>query len=529
MPPTMDGANSRSPLGRQSPIAASSMSATTELAGDAASSSSQTEVVEESPRASRSPKQSQQSDALDARGPGSALSIPLTVTNSQESHVTSSSAHAVTPPASDISSVTDNGIAGYLGQHSAPAVNKTDHLLQLSTLAAARDRISIGTAAGVSRKRMADGEVKAGMVNMSPIKGRGHGHSRNLSAVSVASTGSTIGELSAELKTRLSYAMVKVNFGWQGHSIEEVESMAASQAASPTSGSSTIRRHSSSTSPRLDVTAASAQVHRAQQSAIRRKSDSPNLMSNKPSLAPPATIQPSLNAARSNPRRNSSPRYTPTMLSHSHSASPHTPAQPMVVDSHQSLSQPAHMTDPILFPSHQNVREQDAMEALLFMSSPNNSANLKHTFSPSASPNPQAGAFRSSAARHALPSAPRKGLPAHRPSNLNRRAGFDRSPGLVHPPGSPMDVDSPQHAYHNPNGATPKRRVKGTNSHLRGALSLPTGLGAGHATARRVLRDEDIERMLDRASAEAADSSDDEEIQIPRLRNEVAGMMGVRG
>jgi hypothetical protein len=163
----MGGADSRSPLGRQSPIAASSMSATTELAGDAASSSSQTEVVEESPRASTSPKQSQQSDAL---GPGSALSIPLTVTNSQESHVTSSSAHAVTPPASD-------------------------HLLQLSTLAAARDRISIGTAAGVSRKRMADGEVKAGMANMSPIKGRGHGHARNLSAVSVASAGSTIGEV----------------------------------------------------------------------------------------------------------------------------------------------------------------------------------------------------------------------------------------------------------------------------------------------------------------------------------------------
>lgn len=195
MPPTMDDVDSRLPLGRQSPIAASSMSAATELAGDAASSSSQTEVVEESPRGSSSPKQSQQSDALGASGSGSALSIPLTVTNSQESHVTSSSAHAVTPPASDISSVTDNGIAGYLGQHSAPATDKTDHLLQLSTLAAARDRISIGTAAGVSRKRMADGEVKAGMANVSPIKGRSHGHARNLSAVSVTSTSSTIGEV----------------------------------------------------------------------------------------------------------------------------------------------------------------------------------------------------------------------------------------------------------------------------------------------------------------------------------------------
>ncbi|KAL6863569.1 hypothetical protein J3F83DRAFT_762418 [Trichoderma novae-zelandiae] len=483
--------------------------------GDAASSQSE---VGETPR-DPSPKQSQQSDALDASGPGSALSIPLTVTNSQESHVTSSSA-----PASDISSVTD-GAAGYLAHDasSAAARDRNDHLLQLSTIAAAQDRIAT---AGASRKRMADGEVKTGM---SPARGRGHGHARNLSTVSVTSTGSTIGELSAELKTRLSYAMMKVNFGWQGHSIDQVESMAASQAVSPTSASSTVRRHSSSASPRLDVTTSSAQVHLAQQAAARRKSDSPNLTSSKPSLAPPATIQPSISATRSNPRRNSSPRYTPTMLSHSHSASPHTPGQPMLIDSHQSLSQPARINDPVLYPSHQNVREQDAMEALLFMSSPNNSANLKHTFSPSASPNPQTGALRNTTTRHALPSGPRKVLPGHRPANVHKRAGFDKTPGLMHPPGSPMDVDSPQHSYYSPNGTTPKRRVKGANSHLRGALSLPTGLGAGHAGARRVLRDEDIERMLDRAGAEAADSSDDEEIQIPRLRNDTTGMMGVRG
>ncbi|KAF3070029.1 hypothetical protein CFAM422_006977 [Trichoderma lentiforme] len=512
-----------SPVAAAAAVAAASSSSATDMAvgnldGDIDIASSQSEVGE-TPR-DPSPKQSQQSDAHDASGPGSALSIPLTVTNSQESHVTSSSVHAMTPPASDISSVTD-GAAAYLA-HDASA-DKNDHLLQLSTIAAAQDRIST---AGASRKRMADGEVKAGM---SPVKGRGHGHARTLSTVSITSTGSTIGELSAELKTRLSYAMVKVNFGWQGHSIEEVESMAASQAVSPASGSSTIRRHSSSASPRLDITAASTQVHLAQQAGIRRKSDSPNLLSNKPSLAPPATIQPSISAARSNPRRNSSPRYTPTMLSHSHSASPHTPGQPMLVETHQSLSQPARMADPILFPSHQNVREQDAMEALLFMSSPNNSANLKHTFSPSASPNPQSSAFRNVAARHALPSGPRKGLPGHRPTtNAHQRPGFNKSPGMMHPPGSPMEVDSPQHPYYSPNGATPKRRLKGPNSHLRGALSLPTGLGAGHNSARRVLRDEDIERMLDRASAEAADSSDDEEIQIPRLRNDV-GMMGVRG
>lgn len=155
--------------------------------GDAASS--QREVAE-TPR-DLSPKQSQQSDALDASGSGAALSIPLTVTNSQESHVTSSSAPAMTPPASDISSVTD-GAAGYLAHDASSAAgrDKNDHLLQLSTIAAAQDRIS--TTAGASRKRMADGEVKAGM---SPPGARGHGHGRNLSTVSVTSTGSTIGEV----------------------------------------------------------------------------------------------------------------------------------------------------------------------------------------------------------------------------------------------------------------------------------------------------------------------------------------------
>jgi hypothetical protein len=154
--------------------------------GDAASSQSE---VAETPR-DPSPKQSQQSDALDASGPGAALSIPLTVTNSQESHITSSSAPAMTPPASDISSVTD-GAAGYVAHDasSAAARDRNDHLLQLSTIAAAQDRIST---AGASKKRMADGEVKAGM---SPARGHGQGHARNLSTVSATSTGSTIGEV----------------------------------------------------------------------------------------------------------------------------------------------------------------------------------------------------------------------------------------------------------------------------------------------------------------------------------------------
>lgn len=304
--------------------------------------------------------------------------------------------------------------------------------------------------------------------------------------------------------------MVKVNHGWQSHSLDEVESM-ASQAVSPTSSTSTVhRRHGSSASPRLPLSASAAQVHFAPDPVQRRKSNSPPSLfpsSSGPGLAPPASIRPSSMpvAPRSNTRRNSNPRYTPTLLSHA-SASPRTPAQPPRLNTSQP--RPG-MADPILYSPHQNVREQDAIETLLFMSSPGNSANLKHSFSPAGSPGPQGAR---GGGRHALPAGPRKTLPSQRPHLPPKKVGFDKSPGMA-PPDSPMDLDSPQ--SYSPNRGTPRRRTNGGSSHLRGALSLPTGLGSGGGTARQTLRDEDIERMLDGAGVE---SSDDEEIPLPRGR-----------
>ena len=453
------------------------------------------------------------------------------ITNSQDTNMTTTSENESPPPASDTSGSGPGAGAGPSSQES--------QLMQLSEIAAAQDKMWIDTS---SRKRMADGEVKTRTASQSPVKG----HSRNMSTMSKASTsGSYIGEvsphvafprlptntvsqLSAELRTRLSYAMVKVNNGWQGHSLEEVESL-ASRAASPTSSTSTVhRRQGSSASPRLPMSAPASQVTAPHDPYIpRRKSNSPpRITSNKPVLAPPAAIRPSLAmpAPRSNPRRNSNPHYTPTLLSHSHSASPHTPAQ--LPNSQPELrSLPGR--DPILFSPHQNMREQDAIESLLFMSSPGNSANLKHTFSPHGSPGPQlSAAGRSVPSRHALPTGPRKALPSQRPPHQQKRGADDQSPGMP-PPGSPMDIDSPQHSHQPPSRGIQRKRVNGGSSHLRGALSLPSGLGVGNGTARRVLRDEDIERMLDRAGAEAADSSDDEEIQLPRSRGGVASVMRV--
>ncbi|KAJ4208804.1 hypothetical protein NW767_001915 [Fusarium falciforme] len=450
----------------------------------------------------------QRNPSLD-RDDGSTQSHPLSTAGSQDTNMTASTDPAFTPPASDAGTC-------------APGPSSQDsQLLQLSEIAAAQDRMD--TEAWSSRKRMADGEVKSRRDSQSPVKG----HSRNPSAVSrTSATGGYIGELSAELKTRLSYAMIKVNHGWQSNSLEEVETL-ASHAASPTSSTSTLhRRQGSSASPRIRLNAApSSSAPLPYDSARqRRKSNSPPRSSlPKPTLAPPAAIQPSLNTnvPRSNPRRNSNPHRTPTLLSHSHTASPHTPAQ---LPTLQTGSRSRTAGDPMLFSPHQNVREQDAIESLLFMSSPGNSANLKHAFSPTGSPGPNFGAARP-LVRHALPSGPRKPLPSsQRHAQSTKRPGFDKSP-MPPPPGSPMDLDSPQQSYGTPGRGTPRRRMNGGSSHLRGALSLPSGLGGGNGTARKMLRDEDIERMLDQAAAEAADSSDDEEIQIPPPRRGVAGVM----
>ena len=331
-------------------------------------------------------------------------------------------------------------------------------------------------------------------------------------------------QMSADLKTRLSYAMMKVSHGWQSRSLDEVESL-ASRAASPASSSSTIHlRKGSSSSPRLGASSSAAQVHFAPDTVMnRRKSNSPPESSDKPGLAPPAPIQPA--TSNGNTRRNANPRATPALLSHSHSASPHShhPSAPAPVDTGvHSLSQPTRPTDSSLYSPHHNVRDQDAIDALLFMSSPGNSANMKHAFSPSVSPAPQQGPIRSNINRHALPSGPRRGLPGQRPQYPQKKVGFEKSP-LMPPPDSPMDLDSPQQ-YHSPKQWTPKRRANGTSGHFRGALSLPSGLGVGGGRTRKSLRDEDIERILDHA---AADSSDDEEIQLPARQNSVARPVGI--
>lgn len=89
-------------------------------------------------------------------------------------------------------------------------------------------------------KRMANGEVKPleSSLPTSPVESSQYGHSRNGSRMS---RGSQIGQLSNQLQTRLSYAMIKVQNGWQSHNISELESMTSTQA-SPISAVSDAHR-----------------------------------------------------------------------------------------------------------------------------------------------------------------------------------------------------------------------------------------------------------------------------------------------
>ncbi|KAK3290447.1 uncharacterized protein B0H64DRAFT_350393 [Chaetomium fimeti] len=476
--------------------------------------------------------------------------LPLSRSNSQGTSTTNGTDSVFTPPAS----------GGRLspGTGSAQGSSQGSQLHQLSQIAAAQARIpedATDMAHGASKKRMADGVVKhtRDKSNVSPRQMIGH--SRNTSTVSVASTaGSRIGELSAEIKARLSYAMVKVNHGWQSHSIEQVETL-ASQAASPASSASTIHlRNGSSASPQLstashrasnNTTPATGPQHHSSgrpgepqwrtspQSTSRGNSSSPVKTSH--GLAPPVSIQPSQHVG--NPRREPNPRQIPPFISrHTSPNAGGLRASPYPAPGrHRSAT-----SDGMLVSPHTNVREQDAIESLLFMSSPGNSANLKHAFPPSASqPLPSS---HMAPHRTALPtSQPRKSLPTGRPPHharsqshsqphTQKRVVFDKSP-------SAMDIDEPPFVGGSPMSVTrgtPRRKMNGDHqAHSQAPtprlkqLPVSTGLTV-LSKPRQALGDDEIDRMLDKAAADG-DSDSDGEIELPKVRpgrRDDAGVVG---
>ncbi|KAH7355152.1 hypothetical protein BKA65DRAFT_394361 [Rhexocercosporidium sp. MPI-PUGE-AT-0058] len=331
-----------------------------------------------------------------------------TTTSSNNSQSTTDGPDGVsTPPTS-----TSDGFSS----QSTNADGPLSQLSQLSQLAAAaqplistsstRPALNIAPTAG--QKRTADGQIKPS--SASPNSPNVRGHSRNTSAVSNVSSvaSSRIGELSSELRTRLSYAMVKVNNGWQSNSIDEVESL-ASQAGSPTSSTSTLHgRRSLITSPRTAIATLQSYSSNTSQAVQAPTSDfdlyprgdqpsrtyesfwrdhsTPNYPTQRQSshapvisppasksLGPPADIRPTVSSRRSGTPKFSKP---PTIPNHGSNSPYNTsaPRTPLRTDFRDNTV--------IQTPVQKTIQEQDAIETLLFMSSPGNSGNMGHTFPP---------------------------------------------------------------------------------------------------------------------------------------------------
>lgn len=264
-----------------------------------------------------------------------------------------------------------------------------------------------------------------------------------------------------------------------------------------------------------------------------------------PSLAPPVSIQP--HHSEGNPRRNANSKHVPSFPPpQPHHASPRTPSLASLNLSPGPRGLQAAGDPMVVSPTHNN-REKDAMEALLFMSSPGNSANLKQ-FPRPAQPfervrNGASAAFTSQ--RTALPtSAPkRKSLPNGRPTHSSqplpsahspkKRVGFGRSQSTL----SEMEIDDPtsprRHAgYARP--AAPPRKPNGTAVDMlppNGRFAVPLTSASGRPTRPkpRIRSYEDLDAMLDRVAAEASSSDSDDEIDLSGSSRRREGSAGIRG
>ncbi|OQV01227.1 hypothetical protein CLAIMM_06619 [Cladophialophora immunda] len=190
------------------------------------------------------------------------------------------------------------------------------------------------TSSGI--KRTASGEVKRASVDAVEDgipRPNGIGHAHTSSTVSNQTKGNVL-ELSQQLRTKLKYAMVKVQNGWQARSLDEVE----------TAMSRKYQRESSE-SESSDSTVA------LESRGLVNMVGSPPVPSRR-ALAPPADIVP---GSRRRPTPNAvfqSVNGIHAQTRNLHSSRPHTNQRT---------------------PSQNAAMEADAVETLLFMASPNNS------------------------------------------------------------------------------------------------------------------------------------------------------------
>ncbi|KAF2401946.1 hypothetical protein EJ06DRAFT_555561 [Trichodelitschia bisporula] len=230
-----------------------------------------------------------------------------------------------------------------------------------------------------------------------------------------------VAELSSALKTRLSYAMVKVQHGWERSTISELESLPTTTSTTPSTPSPYIANPPSTTprptsaypADRIFLSPASppqpfpqfsphqnpSWLNAAQKlSAITASSPDPGARDYSGGRAPPGSYHPQplpsgprsrrahstyarqpprLPGASDPPRRGHAqrPSYDSAMGRFSGSAPQYEPGYSGGYGYGAGAGSPRTPGRPLRMPSQQ--AEKDAVDTLLFMSSPGNSANMK--------------------------------------------------------------------------------------------------------------------------------------------------------
>lgn len=286
--------------------------------------------------------------------------------------------HPDTPPTSDISSQLDSQDTG---SPDVPEKKQDTAATQARVIARSVSTSQSPPPTTVSgAKRTASGQVKRSSVNglADVVSKSSHFDQPDPLGVASNDTGGNVLEvcdshdesgahaetktlqLSQQLRTRLKYAMIKVQHGWQTRSLDEVESLASQSPRSTVSGFQHFHDGPTLLSPR---TALARQYQR--ESSDSESSDSTVALDNhglanmmgspqppsRRALAPPVDILPS-----------SRRRPTPNAAYHGVKGQVHSRQL------HSSRPTPSQRT-----PSQNAAMEADAVETLLFMASPSNS------------------------------------------------------------------------------------------------------------------------------------------------------------
>ncbi|PNS21061.1 hypothetical protein CAC42_3398 [Sphaceloma murrayae] len=270
-------------------------------------------------------------------------------------------------------------------------------------------------------KRMASGEVKSMGANSytSPAYASRAGMAR---AGSVGSAGSKASEVAGTLKERLTYAMTKVQHGWEHHNIDQVERIAAAAAISPRTAISPrdYRRgvHASPRSAGFPSRILTDQMPHHQTPYHDQQTKSAPLArpyveraSSDESMSPPAKRRPTHDSA-----------VSPSGIQHFHSLAPApelvAPTSPYRRHARKpSNPQPSISSSPtqrvpttpkgprpatLRTQTQTAAAEQEAMDALLLMGSPSNGAFPRGSQQSSAAQSPHRRTFAPVAPRQAL-------------------------------------------------------------------------------------------------------------------------------